>query len=121
MVRGDPEMPVSDAQHREREAFLVAVLGLQRRAWDAAQRFGVRLQGGFGGAPAPASGDSLGAARTRLASALRGLNGIASDMNGAGVRPGTLYPPTETQKRRKQELETQLNQAIATLERLGGR
>ena len=120
-VKGDPLMPVTHAQYREREAFLVDVLALQRRVWDVAQRAGVRLQGGFGPSPVPAPGDSLAAARANLTTALRGLNGLASELNGGGVRQGTLYPPTATQKRRKQELENALNLAISALERLGGR
>jgi hypothetical protein len=28
----------------------------------------------------------------------RAVNGIQRDMNGGGVRPGTLYPPTQTMR-----------------------
>jgi hypothetical protein len=122
-VRGDPLMPITDAQYRERETFLVAVGELQRRGLDAARRLGVRLQGGgFGQQAAPtAARDSAGAARGRLAAALRSLSALAAEMNGAGVRPGSLYPPTETQKRRRRELESALNEAIDALDRMTGR
>jgi hypothetical protein len=118
VVKGDPMMPMlTDAQYREREAFLVSVLELQRRVFDLAQRAGVRGGGGFGPQPAPAPGDSLAALRNRIAGVLRGLNGLASDMNGSGVRPGSLYPPTETQKRRKAELDAELGAVSAAWER----
>ncbi|HXV85416.1 MAG TPA: hypothetical protein VD793_01900 [Gemmatimonadales bacterium] len=122
VVRGDPHMPVTDEQHREREAFLLEVAALQRRGGDVAQRLGIRLQGGGFGAPPPIPvGDSLAAARARLAAAVRGLASLAADMNGGGVRQGSLYPPTRTQQRRKQELEGMLNQALTLLEGGGAR
>ncbi|MBI3982178.1 MAG: hypothetical protein HY337_04655 [Gemmatimonadetes bacterium] len=121
LVRGDPQMPITDAQYRERQAFLLGVAALQRRGFETAQRLGVRVQGGFGQQPAVPAGDTAAAARGRLAATLRGLAGLASDMNGGGVRSGSLYPPTETQKRRKAELEAGLNEAIAVLERMAGR
>ncbi len=117
VVKGDPLMPITDAQYREREVFLVGVLDLQRRGFDLAQRAGVRGGGGFGPQPAAAPGDSAAALRNRIAGALRGLNGLAADMNGSGVRPGSLYPPTETQKRRKAELEAELSAVTAAWER----
>src|SRR3990170_1546826 len=118
VVKGDPMMPITEAQYREREAFLVSVLELQRRVFDLAQRAGVRGGGGFGPQPAPAPGDTLAMLRNRIGGVFRGLNGLASDMNGSGVRPGSLYPPTETQKRRKAELEVELNAVTAAWERM---
>ncbi len=117
VVKGDPLMPITEAQYHEREAFLVQVLALQRRVFDVAQRAGVR-GGGFGPRPAAAPGDSLAALRTRIADVLRGLNRLTSDMNGGGVQPGSLYPPTETQKQRKADLEAELNEVVAAWERV---
>jgi hypothetical protein len=118
VVKGDPMMPMlTDALYREREAFLVSVMELQERVRDLAQRAGVRGGGGFGPQPAVAPGDTLAALRSRIGGVLRGLGGLASDMNGSGVRPGTLYPPTETQKRRKAELEAELGAVTAAWER----
>jgi photosystem II stability/assembly factor-like uncharacterized protein len=112
VVKPDPLMPVTEAQYREREAFLLALLALQQRAGDLARRAGVRAAG-FGPRPAAAPGDSLAALRTRIGDLLRGLNRLAADLNGSGAQPGSLYPPTETQKRRKADLETGLNAAVA--------
>jgi len=121
VVKGDPMMPITDAQYREREAFLVSVLELQRRVVELAERAGVRGGGGFGPQPAPAPGDTLAALRNRIGGVWRGLNALGSEMNGSGVRPGSLYPPTETQKRRKAELEEELSAVTAAWERASRR
>jgi hypothetical protein len=107
VVKPDPLMPVTQAQYQEREAFLVALSALQQRAGELARRAGVRA-GGFGPGPAAAPGDSLAALRNRIGNVLRGLNRLASDVNGSAVQPGSLYPPTETQKQRRADLERQL-------------
>jgi photosystem II stability/assembly factor-like uncharacterized protein len=109
VVKPDPLMPITESQYREREAFLVALSALQRRALDLARRAGVRA-GGFGPRPA-AAGDSLATLRNRIGDVLRGLNRLAADLNGSGAQPGSLYPPTETQKQRKVDLETRLSAA----------
>ena len=107
VVKPDPLMPVTEAQYREREAFLVALSGLQQRAVDLAKRAGVRA-GGFGPRAAPARGDSLAALRTRIGNVVRNLDRLAADLNGSAVQPGSLYPPTETQKQRRADLEREL-------------
>jgi hypothetical protein len=116
VVKPDPMMPVTEAQYHEREAFLVALAGLQRQAGDLAKRAGVRA-GGFGPRPAAARGDSLAALRNRIGSVLRGLGRLASDLDGSAVQPGSLYPPTETQKQRKADLEKELSAVLAAWER----
>jgi hypothetical protein len=116
VVKPDPLMPISEAQYREREAFLVALSALQQQAVDLARRAGVRA-GGVGPRPAVAPGDSLAALRNRIRDVLRGLNRLASDLDGSAVQPGSLYPPTETQKQRKADLEAELDAAGAEWER----
>ena len=116
LVKPDPLMPVTEAQYREREAFLVSLLGLQQRGVDLARRAGVRV-GGFGPRQAVAPGDSLAALRSRIGQVLRGLDRLGSDLNGSAVQPGSLYPPTETQKQRKLDLEAELNRVSAEWER----
>ncbi len=78
-VKADPLMPLTLAQYREREAFLVDLLGVQ-------QRLEQLVRGAQGRARAPAA---------RLQ---RQANTLAGDFNGSGARPGTLYPPTPRQR-----------------------
>ena len=82
-VRGDPDLPLTVEDYREREAFLLELLSLRRS---------------LEGAPAPA-------ARYR-----RVLQQLYAAINGGGVRQGTLYPPTATQKRRLEEVKAALGQ-----------
>ena len=70
-VRGDPELPLTVADYREREAFLLEVLALASRLSDM---------------PGEA-----GAHRGRLLQ-------LYAAVEGAGVRQGTLHPPTKTQR-----------------------
>jgi hypothetical protein len=43
---------------------------------------------------------------------------LAGAFNGAGVRQGTLLPPTEAHRRRKRSLETALARELARLDAL---
>ena len=96
VVRGDPQMPhITDAMHREREQFLLEVAALQRRVAQLAE--GV---------------EEDDARTTRINQLRRRIGGLAGDFNGSGVRPGTMHPPTATQRRVLGELE----QAVAELE-----
>jgi hypothetical protein len=111
-VVADPKLPVTLAQYREREAFLLQTLSLQREVFALAADV-TKLRG-----EAQARRDSATAgspertgAEERLAklnaldrslrvgqSALRGrIGGIAADFNGAGAQQGSLYPPTASQ------------------------
>ncbi|MGH7567766.1 MAG: VPS10 domain-containing protein [Gemmatimonadales bacterium] len=101
-VRGDTLLPLTDAQWREREEFLVALLEDQRRAADAAQR-------------ARSLPDSLRALRARVNAVRGGLNGLAGEFNGAGVRQGSLYPPTTTHRQRYRALAAALAEVLAQL------
>ncbi len=78
-VNPDPLMPVTLAQYRERESFLMDLLGVQRRTYELVHK---------------AQGRARGAA-VRLE---RRAYGLAGDFNGSGARQGTLYPPTPAQR-----------------------
>ena len=80
-VRGDPDLPLTVEDYREREAFLLELLS---------------LRGSLEGAPAPAE-------RHR-----RALQQLYGAINGGGVRQGTLHPPTATQRRRLEEIKAAL-------------
>ncbi|MDH3222971.1 MAG: glycosyl hydrolase [Gemmatimonadota bacterium] len=70
-VRGDPDLPLTVEDYREREAFLLDILELQ---------------------------DSLEGRGEETAPLLQDLRQLYSAINGGGVRQGSLYPPTDTQR-----------------------
>ena len=41
---------------------------------------------------------------------------LAGELNGSGVRQGSLYPPTRTQRLRMLQLEESLRRELTTLE-----
>ena len=101
-VRGDPQLPLTAAQWREREEFLLAVLEQQGKAGEAAQR-------------ARALPDSLRAVRTRAGQVRRDLGRLAAEFNGQGVRQGSLYPPTSTHRQRLNTLTAALAEVLGSL------
>lgn len=101
-VLGDTLLPVSAADARRREEFLLAVQEDQRRAAEAFPR--------SAGLP-----DSLQALRRRLTVIRRDLSRLASEFNGRGVQQGSLFPPTETHRQRHRELAAALAEVVAAL------
>jgi hypothetical protein len=92
-VLADPELPVTLPQYREREAFLLRVLALQSQASTA------RLaMAGIAGGPE----------LEHLEQVDDILEQVYEEINGSGVRPGTLYPPTDTQRERVDAAEATL-------------
>ena len=78
-VKGDPEVPtLTIDDYVDRESFLLEVRDLM-----------TRLRAGVPGL-APAS-----SARMQQT-----LGGVVRAMNGGGVRPGTIHPPTRSQRDR---------------------
>ncbi|MFQ6046066.1 MAG: glycosyl hydrolase, partial [Gemmatimonadales bacterium] len=102
-VKGDPLMPLTQEDWVSREAFLVSLLELQKEASRAAET----ARG--------LSGDEAQAIARRLRQLMGQLASLASQFNGQGVRQGSLYPPTETQRRRKETIERQLREALEEL------
>lgn len=137
-VRGDPTMPLTDAQHRERESFLVELMDLQERIGGAAERLGA-VRGGLvamrdslqarGELPPELETrlDSVTVLEDRLGANSRfgGLAGdvysLAGSFNGGGVRQGTLYPPTPVHRARKEELERAVAEVLRQIEQEVGR
>ncbi|NNF25736.1 MAG: hypothetical protein HKN73_00750, partial [Gemmatimonadetes bacterium] len=80
-VRGDPDLPLTVEDYREREAFLLEVLDLRR---------------------------SLENSGEEAAPLRRQLNQLYGAINGGGVRQGSLYPPTGTQRQTLERIKTRL-------------
>jgi photosystem II stability/assembly factor-like uncharacterized protein len=93
-VRGDPEMPISVAEYRSRERFLLELMALSTEVGQVMQAMG--LSGGGFGFGQQAGPQNTPEARIRRVS--RTVNGVFRDLNGGQVRPGTLYPPTQAQR-----------------------
>jgi photosystem II stability/assembly factor-like uncharacterized protein len=130
IVEGDPLMPLNQVDWELRETFLVSLLELQRRIH---QPFieGRALEASLDSARAQreqndeAVPDELQAAIDSVQSVNRSLRQLrqragqlASELNGRGVRQGSLYPPTSTQRRYKEELERGLRATVSGLERV---
>ncbi len=128
-VNGDPLMPLTPADWSAREAFLLSLQEMQHRVRGAQQAAQV-LQSELAaqrdslvgaGAEVP---ESLAAALEWAETAGRRLRGVGSQMrrlggqlSGFGVRQGSLYPPTATQRQRKAQVEAEMEEALAALER----
>ena len=80
-VEGDPDLPLTAEDYREREAFLIEILELNRQ-----------LEG---------EGDEVSRHR-------RNLMQLYGAINGGGVRQGTLHPPTTTQREQLERIKTAL-------------
>jgi len=85
-VRGDPEMPVTQAMYEEREAFLLDLIDLARHIQEArpglsCEEFGF---GRDGQRPAGTDGE--------LCQIQRGVEQLSRAPTGNEVRPGSLYP-----------------------------
>ncbi len=91
-VSGDPKMPLTLAQYRDREAFLVDLLGVQRRAYALTHKL-------------------TGRARMIAMRLQRRAYGLAGSFNGNGALSGTLYPPTVLQRQELAALKAELSNA----------
>ncbi len=127
-VRGDPRLALTQGDWREREAFLLELLDLQRRTWDAdqradslsrrvaAERDSLAAQGAVP-AELASRADSLAALARRLRALRYRAYRLAGAYNGRGVRQGSLYPPTRTHRQLMRDLEEELKRELAELER----
>ncbi len=132
-VQGDPQMPISKNQWRVREKFLLDVLRLQRQAWESTER-AESLKETFtqhrdslntiDGLSEEVLEHAQTAADTAQARAkrIRSLRGriyrLAGEFNGRSTRQGSLYPPTETHRMRKSQLEAKLLLEVAGIKEL---
>lgn len=112
VVTGDPELPVTLAQYREREQFLSEVLALRQEV--------ERVRDELGSMGGGARGDRVAELDQALNQGRAALAGIYQSMNGGGVRQGSLYPPTATHREQKERVEALLAGAREELEEVGG-
>lgn len=96
-VRGDPAMPISQAMYISREQFMLDAMALTSEIQTFSQANdiggGGRGRGGFGrGGGMPTTPQEKVQAAGRL------VQQVYQALNGGQVRPGTLYPPTQTQR-----------------------
>ena len=97
-VRGDPEMPITLAMYQSREQYMLDALALtgeiQAFMGEHGMNAGGRGRGGFGrgGAGMPTTPEA------KLRAAARMVQQAYGALNGGAVRPGTLYPPTRSQR-----------------------
>jgi len=125
VVESDPLIALTDAQWRDREVYLLDVLELQRRSWDAERRAEVlrdetrEARDAAGGETPPPSlaqrADSAAALARRLRDVRRDIYRLASEFNGRGVRQGSLQPPTSTHRDRMAALRRRLSTELAML------
>ena len=107
VVNGDPEMPITLAQYREREEFLSEVLAMRQEV----ERLRSLVSGRGGGSSSASEGLS-----TELNEGDAILQGIYQSMNGSGVRQGTLYPPTGTHRARVEQVRGMLARVRAAVD-----
>ena len=89
-VSGDPDLPLTAEDYREREAFLLEILELSRQ-----------LPAGPGRPGGPGGPGAAGRYR-------RDLMQLYNAINGGGVRQGTLHPPTTTQREQLESIKQAL-------------
>jgi photosystem II stability/assembly factor-like uncharacterized protein len=96
-VRGDPALPLTLAQHQEREKFLLDVQDLQNKVEDRVAELRLRRAAASG-----AEADRLGTLERRLTAGRDAprakLGSVARNFNGTGAEQGSLYPPTSTHR-----------------------
>ncbi|MEP7382014.1 MAG: hypothetical protein ABI910_10030 [Gemmatimonadota bacterium] len=136
-VKPDPLLPITVAQQRERERFLLQVSGAQQGVVDVAARMtALRRQlidrrNARSDTASQGPADSALARLTALERTLRGgqgglqgrVYGLAGEFNGQGVQQGSLYPPTKTHREQFAILLailTRVQGQLATLEAAAG-
>lgn len=93
-VRGDPEMPISQSMYESREQFMLDAIALTDDLRAFARENGFGGGGGFGRGSATVPTTPA----QKVQAALSMVQRVYGALNGGQVRPGTLYPPTQTQR-----------------------
>jgi photosystem II stability/assembly factor-like uncharacterized protein len=117
-VKADPALALNAEQWREREAWLVDLLALQRRVSEASSR--ARDLADSLGKQGAASADSARALAAGLGRLRRELSRLAGHYNRSNVQPPSLSVPTGTDRKAKETLRGSLREAEAALTGLAG-
>lgn len=133
VVRADPQLPLTAAQHRSRETFLLGVDTAQRSATSLGERMnalrrvlterrGTTAEGSAARQAADSALSRLTAlertVRTGPRAARGQAYGLAGEFNGQGAQQGSLYPPTATHRQRLSLIRAVLARAQVELARL---
>jgi hypothetical protein len=125
-VAPDPKLPLTAAQYREREAFLLEVAATQRELFDFSQKVAAATRsltarrdslaaGSAERAAAEAKLQSLTTVGQRLVGGRGGgagrVSSLASAFNGNGAQQGSLYPPTRSHRAQLREVRAALERA----------
>jgi photosystem II stability/assembly factor-like uncharacterized protein len=117
-VRGDPEMPITVAMYESRERFMLDALALTGEIQSYMRENGLGGGGrGRGGRGGRGGRPSLDTPAGKLSTAARMVQQVYGALNGGGVRPGTLYPPTESQRAAVQTARALFAEARGGLDR----
>jgi hypothetical protein len=107
-VRGDPEMPITQEQYEERERFMLDAIALIDEIEGVMDANGWSTGGGGGFGRAATGTDTPEAA---LRTARQMVQRVYRALNGGQVRPGSLYPPTDTQRAQVEQARRLLDDA----------
>jgi hypothetical protein len=129
-VIGDPALPLTVAQHREREGFqlqladmLTEMVTMSQELANLRRDFTARRDAAAAGSPARAAADS---SLERLTNVERSfvsgpvsmqgrINQLNGAFNGSGAQQGTFHPPTPPMKAQAQELRAAMDRVKAEL------
>ena len=115
VVRGDPAMPLTAAQWRDRESFLVDLQNTRRGIAELSRATADKLRGI---SARTAAADAVRALQQQLRTLSRSASSLASGFNGSGVRQGSLYPPTESHLDQKRRIDRSVDEMRTALERV---
>jgi photosystem II stability/assembly factor-like uncharacterized protein len=111
-VSGDPEMPVTQAMYESRERFMLDAMALMTVIEQLQRSHGFDTGGGgFRRDPAaPSTPEAM------LRAAFDKVDDAFGALNGSAVRPGSLYPPTRSQRAEVLEARRLLDAARQALD-----
>ena len=113
-VRGDPEMPITQEMYEDRERFMLDAIALLDEVEGLMRANGMNTGGGGFGFGRPQGRPESPEAQLRTARQL--VQRVYRALNGGQVRPGSLYPPTQTQREQVQQARRLLEDARSALQ-----